>query len=43
MVTWTIIKNHLLEVGVTQNQETMALRNLITVDFVYIIICEDLA
>src|SRR6202048_3615151 len=25
MVTWTIIKNHLLEVGLTQNRETMVL------------------
>jgi hypothetical protein len=25
MVTWTIFKNHLLEVGLTQNRETMAL------------------
>jgi hypothetical protein len=24
MVTWTIFKNHLLEVGLTQNRETMA-------------------
>ena len=26
MVTWTSFKNHLLEVGLTQNRETMALR-----------------
>jgi len=26
MVTWIIFKNHLLEVGLTQNQETMALQ-----------------
>ena len=25
MVTWTSFKNHLLEAGVTQNRETMAL------------------
>ena len=31
MVTWIIFKHHLLEVGVTQNQETMALRTLTTV------------
>ena len=31
-VAWTILKNHLLEVGLTQNQETMALRMLATVD-----------
>ena len=29
MVTWTILKNHLLEVGLTQNRETTALRTLI--------------
>jgi hypothetical protein len=32
MVTWTIIKNHLLEVGLTQTRETMALRMLTTID-----------
>jgi hypothetical protein len=31
MVPWTIFKNHLLEVGLTQNRETMALRMLKTV------------
>jgi hypothetical protein len=41
MVTWTIFKNHLLEVGLTQNQETMAVRNLTTVDLLYFIMCED--
>ena len=41
MVTWTIFKTHLLEVGGTQNQEIMALCNLIVVDFVYIIMCDD--
>ena len=31
MVTWTILKkNHLLEVGQTQNRETMALQTLTT-------------
>ena len=38
MVTWSIFKNHLLEVGLTQYQETIALRTLITVDlfdFIY--------
>jgi hypothetical protein len=34
-VTWTILKNHFLEVGLTQNQETMALQTLITVDLFY--------
>ena len=32
MVTWTIFKNHLLEVGLPQIRETMALRTLTTVD-----------
>ena len=32
MVTLTIFKDHLLEVGPTQNQETKALRTLTTVD-----------
>ena len=41
MVTWTIFKNHLLEVGPTQNRETMTLRTLTTVDLFYIIMCED--
>jgi hypothetical protein len=41
MVTWTIFKNHLLEVGLTQNEETMALRTLITVGLFYFIMCED--
>ena len=41
MVTWTIFKNHLLEVGLTQNHETMALRMVTTVDLFYLIMCED--
>ena len=41
MVIWIIIKNHLLEVGLTQNWETMTLRTLTTVDLFYFIICED--
>ena len=40
-VTWTIFKNHLLEVGLTQNQETMALRTLKTIALFYFIMCED--
>ena len=36
-VTCTIFKNHLLEVGLTQNRETMTLRTLLTtVDFTYL-------
>jgi hypothetical protein len=41
-VTWTIFKNHLLEVGLTQNhRETMALQMLTPVDLLYFIMCED--
>ena len=35
MVIWAIFKNHLLEVGLTQNQENMALRMFTTVDLFY--------
>ena len=42
MVTWTILKNHLLEVGLTQNQETMTLQMLTTIDSFYIIMRKDL-
>jgi hypothetical protein len=42
MITRTIFKNHLLEVGLTQNQETMALRTLTTIGLFYSIMCEDL-
>ena len=41
MVTSTIIKNHLLEVGLTQNHETMALQTLTTVGLFYFVMCED--
>jgi hypothetical protein len=41
MVNWTIFKNRLLEVGLTQNQETMALRTLTTVDLFYFIMRDD--
>ena len=41
MVTLTIIINRLLEVGLTQNRETMALRTIPTVDLFYCIMCED--
>jgi hypothetical protein len=33
-------KNHLFEVGLTQNRETMALRTLTTVDLFYFIMRE---
>jgi hypothetical protein len=39
MVTWTIFKDHLLEVGLTQNWDTMALQALTTVNLFYFIIC----
>ena len=32
MVTWTTLKNHLLEVGLTQNLGIMVLRMLTTVN-----------
>jgi hypothetical protein len=41
MVTWIIFKNHLMKVGLTQNRETMELRNVTTVDLFYYITCED--
>jgi hypothetical protein len=37
MVTWTIFKNHLLEVGLSQNRETMALGMLTIIDLFYYI------
>ena len=40
MVTWTIFKNHLLEIELTQNWEIMALRTLTTVVLFYFIMCE---
>ena len=40
MVTWIIFKNHLLEVGLTQNTMTKALWTLTTVDLFYFIMCE---
>ena len=41
MVTWTILKSRLLEVGLPQNHETMALQTLTTVGLFYFIMCED--
>ena len=41
MVTWNVVENLLLGVGLSQNQETMALRTLTTVDLFYFIMCED--
>ena len=42
MVTGTIFKNHLSEVGLTQNQQTMAIQTLTTVDLFHFIVCEDM-
>jgi hypothetical protein len=42
MLTWTIFKNNLLKVGLTQNQETIALQTFTTVDLFYLIMFEDL-
>jgi hypothetical protein len=41
MVTWIKFKNRLLEVGLTQNWETMVFWNLTTVYLFYFIMCED--
>ena len=41
MVTWIVFKNHLLEVALTQNRETMILRTLTTVGLFYFIMRED--
>ena len=40
-VTWTIFKNHLLEVRLAQNRVTMALQMLTPVELLYFIMCED--
>ena len=42
MVTWTVFKNHLLEVGPAQNRETMALQMLTIVGLLCFVICEDM-
>ena len=42
MATWISFKNHLLEVRLTQNQDTMALRTLTTVVLFHLIMHEDL-
>ena len=42
MVTWTSFKNHLLEVDLTRNRDTMALWTLTTIDFFYFVMREDL-
>jgi hypothetical protein len=41
MATSNVFQNHLLEVGLTRNWKTMALRTLTTIDLFYFIMCED--
>ena len=41
-VMFTMFQNHLLEVDLTQNRETMASQTFTTVDIVYFIMCKDL-
>ena len=41
MVTWTIFKDRLLEVGLTLNWESLALRTSTTIGLFYFIMCED--
>ena len=41
MFSWIIFKNHLLEVGLTQNWEIMEFQMLPTIDLFYFIMCED--
>ena len=40
-VTWTIFKKHLLEVGLTQNRDAVALRTLTTIGLFYFIMRQD--
>jgi hypothetical protein len=41
MVTWTIFKNNLLELGPTQHWETMAFKTLTIIGWFYFIIFPD--
>ena len=41
MTTWIIFKNHLLEEGLTQNQETTTLWTLTIIRLFYFIMCEN--
>ena len=41
LVTWIIFKNRLVEVDLTQNRETMALRMFTTIDLFYFAMFED--
>ena len=38
MVTWTMFKNHRLEIGLTQNRETMVFEMLTIIDLFYFIL-----
>ena len=42
MVTWIVLKNRFLEVGLMQNRETMTLGMLRAIGLFYFIMCEDL-
>ena len=42
MVAWIVFKNRLLEVGLTQNWETLTLQTLTIIDLSYFIMHEDL-
>jgi hypothetical protein len=42
MVTWIIFKTRFLEVGLTQNQETMGVRMHTIVDLFYFMMVENL-
>ena len=42
MVTWIVFETHLLEVGLTQNREMMALQTLTSIGLFYFIMCEDI-
>jgi hypothetical protein len=39
MATWTIFKNHVLEVGLTQDQVTMSLKKLTTIGLFVLFLC----
>jgi hypothetical protein len=41
MVTWTIFKTHLLEIGLVENREIMVLRTLTTNELLQFIVHED--
>jgi hypothetical protein len=39
MVTWIVFKNHLLEVGLSQNREILALQTFTSVLVYYVLSC----